>query len=107
MSAIFILVAILATGIVVGLCVAAILTKPFLDDVDDYVDRAANREASDLLSYLETSECNLFYNPVINSWGLVDGKDTLIAAGSSVKAALRRAQSNDRAELQAAQSSTF
>ena len=95
MNTFFIISAILMVGIVVGLCAAAVCTAPFMEDVEDLITRAANRDASKLLDYLETSECHLFYNPLINSWGLVDGDDNTIAAGSSVRTCLRRSQHND------------
>lgn len=98
MNTFFIISGILIVGFVFGLCMAALLTAPFMEDVEDLIQQAENRDASALLDFLETSECNLFYNTTINSWGLVDGKDKLVAAGHSIRAALRRAQDNPLAE---------
>lgn len=83
--------------IVVAVFRSAKPTKPVT--TADLVTQAANADAADFLAYLENSECNLYFNPVINAWGLVDGKDNLIAAGHSVRAALSRARQKDADEL--------
>lgn len=98
MNTFFIISGILIVGIVVGLCMAALLTAPFMEDVEDLIQQAENRDASVLLNFLEKSECNLFYNATINSWGLLDGKDKIVAAAHSVRVCLRRAQDKDLAE---------
>ena len=68
------------------------------DDVEDLLQQAFDRDAREQLDYLEKSECNLLYNPTINSWGLVDGDNNIIAAGHSVSTTLQRAKDGDMAE---------
>ena len=97
--------AVFSTGALLGTCLTALLMCKA--DKDDGLRHLANSDASDLLTCLETSKYNMFYNPVIKNWALVDDKDKLIAAGISVRATLRRAQEKYRAEALAAQSSTF
>ena len=52
-----------------------------------------------LLDYLEKSECNLYFNVQMGSWGLLDGNDSLIATGQTVRSTLARAILNDKAEV--------
>lgn len=87
-------------GIFAIVCV--ILHGLLREDVVDLVGQAANQNAADLLDYLERSECNLYFNPTINAWGLLDGKDKLVAAGPNLRNLLSRALRADAEELEAA-----
>lgn len=96
--------AVLIAGILIGICAAIAYraTDAFEIEMDVLLDQVGERDSTELLNYLEKSECNLFYNSTINAWGLVDGKDKLIAAGHSIRATLRRAQAGDIAQRVAA-----
>lgn len=87
-------------GILIGIyaTIAYRATDASEIEMDVPLDQVGERDSSELLNYLEKSECNLFYNSTINAWGLVDGQDKLIAAGHSIRATLRRAQAGDLAQ---------
>lgn len=94
--------AILLAGIMLGICATLVYQYPFEVEMNVLLDQVGERDSTELLNYLEKSECNLFYNSTINAWGLVDGQDKLIAAGHSIRATLRRAQAGDLAQRVAA-----
>ena len=89
-----------AVLVLVGLILAALafLIRSINGELEDLIQQAADRDAGAQLDYLEKSECNLFFNPTINSWGLMDGSDKLVAAGHSVRTTLRRARDGDIAQ---------
>lgn len=57
----------------------------------------ANEQDATLMDYLEQSECNLFFNPTLSAWGLLDGQDKMIATAHSVRVTLARAMISDKA----------
>lgn len=97
MTEVLIAVFIFVTALAVGSLSARKAWLNGLDDIDGQLLRTVERDAFEQLEYLEKSKCNLFYNPQINSWGLVDGKDKLISAGESIRDTIRRAQDKDLA----------
>lgn len=67
------------------------------DNADDIISQAAAEQDAELMDYLEHSECNLFFNPTLAAWGLLDGQDKMIATARSVRTTLARAMVSDKA----------
>lgn len=53
---------------------------------------------TELLDFLEKSECNLFFNGTLGAWGLLDGDDKIVATAHSVRTTLARAIEKGRQE---------
>ncbi len=83
-------------GVIVGVAILALFVNA-KDDSSEPISQAANEQDAVLMNYLERSECNLYFNPTINAWGLLDGKDTMVATAHSVRSTLARAMVNDKA----------
>lgn len=83
-----------------GAAIAALFLTMHIANDETWGDasQAADADAAADLDYLERSECNLYFNPTISAWGLLDGKDELVSAGHSVRAALQRARNKGRDE---------
>lgn len=86
----------LTLGAVIGMVIEALRERL---DTTDPVTQAANEHDAILMDYLDRSECNLYFNPTLAAWGLLDGKDKMIATGRSVRTTLARAILNDKAEV--------
>ena len=62
----------------------------------EHATHMAHAKDAELVTYLDKSECSLFYHPVLSAWGLIDGNNTLIATAHNVRNTLTRAMDNDR-----------
>ena len=98
MNTFFVLIPAVIALISIVACAAMAIKFAYQDDAEDLIQQAFDRDAREQMKYLEKSECSLLYNPTINSWGLVDGADKLIAAGHSVSTTLQRAKDGDIAK---------
>lgn len=83
-------------GATAGVAVLALVIGT-RDDSSTLVTQAAAEQDATLMDYLEQSECNLFFNPTLSAWGLLDGQDKMIATAHSVRVTLARAMSSDKA----------
>lgn len=83
-------------GVIIGVAILALFVNA-KDDSSEPVSHAANEQDAVLMNYLERAECNLFFNPTISAWGLLDGQDKMLATAHSVRATLARAMVNERA----------
>lgn len=91
------LFAMLTLGMLLG-CAAAVVFLGKNDDASALLTQAAAEQDAALMNYLDRSECNLLFNPVLSAWGLVDGKDTMIATAHSARVTLARAILADKKE---------
>lgn len=85
-------------GALAGVAVLALMIGA-REDNSSLVTQAAHAQDAALMDYLERSECNLFFNPTLAAYGLLDGKDQMIATGHSIRTTLARAILNDKAEV--------
>ena len=95
-----ILFGVFCLGIVAGaFLIALFMGGSDSTDVEDRVEHAANARDAELLAYLNKSECNLFFNPSVGAWGLLDGQDKVIAIARNVHTTLARAMDKDAQEV--------
>ena len=91
-----ILFGIFSVGTIVGMFTTALLAP--LHDDSDATESAPQTHDTTLLNYLEQSECNLFFNPEIGAWGLLDGGNKMLATAHTVRNTLGRARDRDAAD---------
>lgn len=82
----------LTLGILIGMFVTAVMVGR-RDDAE--VLAAPEPRDTTLVNYLERSECNLFFNPGMGAWGLLDGSNKMLATAHTVRNTLGRAMDKD------------
>ena len=89
---------VLMVGVMIGVFILALFVGS-QDDTDDLVSQAANAQAALLLDFLNNSECNLFFNPAMGAWGLLDGQNKMLATARNVHTTLTRAMQSEQSEV--------
>lgn len=92
---VFVFVALFLLTVFLSVVLTALFLPAPKARLRDQIKQAADADAACLLDYLQTSKHNLYFNPTMNAWGLVDGSDHLLAAGNSVRAVLSRSRQRD------------
>lgn len=82
-------------GVLVGIAILALFVGS-RDDSSEPLSQAANEQDAVLMNYLERAECNLYFNPSLGAWGLLDGHDKMVATAHSVRTTLARAMVSDK-----------
>lgn len=89
----------LSAGILIGILIVALFSNANDDTTQDRMTHASNAADAELLNYLNKSECNMFFNPGMGAWGLLDGQNKMLATAHTVHACLARAMEKDAGEV--------
>lgn len=90
----------LSVGLILGACAGTFLTAVVMTGrFAPPPEPLHNDSDTALLDFLEQSECNLYFHPQVGAWGLLDGKDKMVATALTVRSTLARAMEKDAAEL--------
>lgn len=87
-------IGIFALGLIIGMVIEALRNR--LDARDSSSSTTDGSDAA-LMSYLESTGCNLLFNSSVPGWALLDGQDKMIATAHSVRTTLARAMVKDKA----------
>lgn len=93
----------MATMLLLGAAIGACLVSIFVhrrEALGDLAVVASHAHDAKLMDFLEKSECNLFFNPGMGAWGLLDGGNKLLATAHTVRTTLARAIEKDEGEAQ-------
>lgn len=88
---------IFAFGVLIGVGTVAFMVGR--REHETMVSSTADQD-TETVNWLEFSECNLFFNTEVDggSWGLLGGKNELLAVGKSIRQAVASARMKETAE---------
>jgi hypothetical protein len=84
-----ILFGVFVLGLFIGFSILALVVTGMDEDID--IPRLGTQD-TELLDYLETSKLNIFFNPSLSAWGLLDDTNKLISSSPNLRVTIASAK---------------